>query len=152
MIKRFIKSSQKHSRLCFINSSIFIWLYLEVLWLQLWHMYICWFISIAMLDFPFPLNIYLSLSGCSCGYCLDLYPHLATLNSQVNEQGNAGLKRIKDQLSYMTAENFMKHCSFYLWDKNTKVIVKWDNIVGNYLNIVQLLCFFLHVIFDWLLY
>jgi hypothetical protein len=32
-----------------------------------------------------------------------MYPELEKLNSQCNEQANAGLKRIKDQLSYMTA-------------------------------------------------
>lgn len=58
--------------------------------------------------------------GCSCGYCLDMYPLLNHINSQANEQANAGLKRIKDQLSYMTASNFMLHCSFYLWNKNKK--------------------------------
>jgi hypothetical protein len=51
-----------------------------------------------------------------------MYPMLKGLNSQANEQANAGLKRIKDQLSYMTAENFMHHCCFYLWNKNMKYI------------------------------
>ncbi|XP_050406170.1 uncharacterized protein LOC126827514 isoform X2 [Patella vulgata] len=59
-------------------------------------------------------------SGCSCGYRLNLYPELKNLNSQINEQANAGLKRIKDQVSYMTAQNFMNHSSFYLWNKNMK--------------------------------
>jgi len=47
-----------------------------------------------------------------------LYPQFSNVNSQLSEQSNAGLKRIKDQLSYMTANNFMKHCTFYLWKKN----------------------------------
>jgi chromosome segregation ATPase len=40
---------------------------------------------------------------------------------------NAGLKRIKDQLSYMTADNFMTHCSLYLWNKNMKIIDKFNS-------------------------
>ncbi|XP_053402535.1 uncharacterized protein LOC123544018 isoform X2 [Mercenaria mercenaria] len=57
-------------------------------------------------------------TSCSYGYNLSLYPELENLNSQCNEQANAGLKRIKDQLSYMTASNFMTHCAFYLRHKN----------------------------------
>ena len=56
--------------------------------------------------------------GCSSGYSLAKYPLLSQVNSQINEQANAGLQRIKDQLSYMTADNFVKHCSFFLWNKN----------------------------------
>lgn len=60
------------------------------------------------------------VSGCSLGYELSLYPQFDSINSQCNEQANAGLKRIKDQLSYMTAEHFMSHCSLYLWNQNLK--------------------------------
>ncbi|XP_060601822.1 uncharacterized protein LOC132755047 [Ruditapes philippinarum] len=42
-------------------------------------------------------------TSCSYGYNLSMYPELEKLNSQCNEQANTGLKRIKDQLSYMTA-------------------------------------------------
>jgi hypothetical protein len=56
--------------------------------------------------------------GCSSGYSLANYSLFASINSQINEQANAGLKRIKDQLSCMTAENFLKHCCFYLWNRN----------------------------------
>ena len=72
-------------------------------------------------NLEYDTTLYISI-GCSCGYCLDMYPMLKGLNSQTNEQANAGLKRIKDQLSYMTAENFMHHCCFYLWNKNMKYI------------------------------
>ena len=57
-------------------------------------------------------------TDCSSAYNLNEYPHFVHLNSQIAEQANAGLKRIKDQLSYMTAENFMSHCAFYLYNKN----------------------------------
>ena len=41
--------------------------------------------------------------GCSSGYCLDEYcaMDIKTINSQVNEQANSGLQRIKGQLAYM---------------------------------------------------
>ena len=41
--------------------------------------------------------------GCSKGYILDSYKMLdsARINSQVNEQANSGLQRIKGQLAYM---------------------------------------------------
>jgi 3-deoxy-D-arabino-heptulosonate 7-phosphate (DAHP) synthase len=55
---------------------------------------------------------------CSHAYCISEYQHLKSLNSQIAEQANAGLKRIKDQLSYMTADNFMTHCSLFLFNKN----------------------------------
>lgn len=57
-------------------------------------------------------------TSCSYGYNLSLYPQFNSINSQLSEQSNAGLKRIKDQLSYMTANNFLSHCTFYLWNKN----------------------------------
>ncbi|KAJ8311149.1 LOW QUALITY PROTEIN: hypothetical protein KUTeg_011299 [Tegillarca granosa] len=57
-------------------------------------------------------------TSCSLAYNISLYPQYQHLNSQCNAQANAGLKRIKDQLSYMTAKNFMVHCSLYLWNKN----------------------------------
>jgi hypothetical protein len=39
------------------------------------------------------------ISACSFAYNLSLYPQHEAINSQCNEQANAGLKRIKDQLS-----------------------------------------------------
>jgi hypothetical protein len=57
----------------------------------------------------------------------ELYPQHEAINSQCNAQANAGLKRIKDQLSCMTADNFMTHCSLYLWNKNMKIIDKFNS-------------------------
>ena len=54
---------------------------------------------------------------------MDIYPNFKTLNSQVVEQSNAGLKRIQAQLSYMTEGNFLKHCQLFLFGKNAKVDV-----------------------------
>ena len=59
--------------------------------------------------------------GCSSGYCLDTYRHsvdLRSINSQVNEQANAGLQRIRGQLAYMTLDNFMYTMSLFLCIKN----------------------------------
>ena len=54
--------------------------------------------------------------GCLSGYCLDQYNTLDTksLNSQVNEQANAGMQRIKRQLAYMKHSNFVFHLKLFL--------------------------------------
>lgn len=49
---------------------------------------------------------------------MDSYPQLSTINSQVVEQANAAVKRIKASLSYMTAENFLQHLKLFLWYRN----------------------------------
>ena len=45
------------------------------------------------------------------GYSLDRYTSLdiVTINSQENEQANAGVQKIKGQIAYMKTENFMFH-------------------------------------------
>ena len=54
--------------------------------------------------------------GCSSGYSLDRYTSLdiVTINSQVHEQANAGLQKIKGQIAYMKPENFMFHVKLFL--------------------------------------
>jgi hypothetical protein len=47
-------------------------------------------------------------------------------NSQVNEQGNSGLQRLKGQLSYQTPENFMYHVKLYLALVNDTIISASD--------------------------
>ena len=67
--------------------------------------------------------------GCSSGYSLDQYPNplIKAINSQVNEQANAGLQRIKGQLAYMKPDNFMFHLKLFLaisnMDKQNKIDV-----------------------------
>ena len=58
--------------------------------------------------------------GCSKGYSLDAYidRQVKGINSQINEQANSGLQRIKGQLAYMGVENFIFHCSLFLAIKN----------------------------------
>ena len=43
---------------------------------------------------------------------------IKAINSQVNEQANSGLQRIRGQLAYMTVKNFKLHCSLFLAIKN----------------------------------
>ena len=65
--------------------------------------------------------------GCSSGYSLDKYatPLITNINSQVNEQANAGLQRIKGQIAYMKPDNFMFHVQLFLrianMDKRGKI-------------------------------
>ena len=67
--------------------------------------------------------------GCASGYSLDKYttPWISSINSQVNEQANAGLQRIKDKLheyNYETGE-FLFHFKHFLgitnMDKRKKI-------------------------------
>ena len=37
------------------------------------------------------------------GYNMDNYPSLSNLNSEINEQANSGLSKLKSQLSYMNS-------------------------------------------------
>ena len=39
---------------------------------------------------------------------------MGAINSQVNEQANAGLQRIKAHISYMKEDNFMFHVKLFL--------------------------------------
>ena len=66
--------------------------------------------------------------GCSKGYCLDSYKSLdsARINSQINEQANSGLQRIKGQLAYMKPENFILTLSVFLAVSNKLKVKKLD--------------------------
>ena len=66
--------------------------------------------------------------GCSRGYCMDAYKNMDTkhINSQINEQANAGLQRIKGQLAYMKPANFMFTLSLFLAITNQDKICKID--------------------------
>ena len=61
-------------------------------------------------------------TGCAPSYSLDLFPHLSSLNSQVTEQVNSGLSKLKTQLSFMTRENFLRHCQLFLFLRNEKLV------------------------------
>ena len=62
-----------------------------------------------------------SLTGCSIGYEMNRYPQFQSVNSQVVEQANSIIKRIKGPLAYMTAENFMNHLKLFLWYRNKEI-------------------------------
>jgi hypothetical protein len=51
-----------------------------------------------------------------------LYPQFEGLNSQICEQKNSKLARIKAQLSYMNPEHFIQHAKLFLWHSNRKRI------------------------------
>lgn len=81
-----------------------------------------------LVDFCFLTPSFFS-TACSRGHNLSKYPQFNNVNSQASEQSNAGLKRIKDQLSYMTEENFMTHCQLYMYNQNTINLSKINLIV-----------------------
>lgn len=59
--------------------------------------------------------------GCVLGYKALLYPFLSHINTQLVEQNNAKLKKLKSSLSYMTEENFMNSVKFFLHFCNENV-------------------------------
>lgn len=67
-------------------------------------------------------------TGCCVAYNISKYPKFQSVNSQVNEQQNSTIKRLRLQLSYMGPENFMRHCKFFLWFRNYTTV---DRITGN---------------------
>ena len=80
--------------------------------------------------------------GCSGVYNNSLYPEMDELNTQVAEQTNSALQRIKSALSYMNQTNFMRHCQFYLWYtfidcESVKSFVK--NVIDLTLSIIRIL-------------
>lgn len=61
--------------------------------------------------------------GCSNGYSLDIYKsntRLNKLNSQMNEQANADLRRLSTQVTYMTPHNVIQHVAIFLALRNMK--------------------------------
>ena len=60
--------------------------------------------------------------GCSGGYFLDKYTtsDIATINSQVNEQTNAGLQQIKGQIAYMKPENYVSCKTVFKYNEHAQ--------------------------------
>ena len=80
--------------------------------------------------------------GCSTGYCLDKYQtaiDVRNINSQINEQANAGLKHLQAQLAYMSPDNFMFHLSLFLAQKNMKIRSSQCNDISDILGGIQTL-------------
>ena len=63
-------------------------------------------------------------SGCHSGYNLDSYLQFSKINSQVAEQRNSTLKRLKSMLSYMNHEHFINHVKLFMWFRSMLSIVK----------------------------
>lgn len=80
--------------------------------------------------------------ACSEGYNMERYTACVdtqTINSQINEQANAGLKRLQSQLTYMNADNFMFHISLFLSLKNREKIDKLTvNLAKNFIDNLNL--------------
>ena len=49
---------------------------------------------------------------------MDKYPQFVSINSEVVEQANSMVQRIKGSVSYMTAPNFISHLKFFFWYHN----------------------------------
>ena len=61
---------------------------------------------------------FILFSACADSYNVSKYPGFEKINTQVNEQKNSTLKVLKSQLSYMTEDNFLKHCKIFMWQRN----------------------------------
>ncbi|XP_062381987.1 uncharacterized protein LOC134069870 isoform X2 [Sardina pilchardus] len=63
-------------------------------------------------------------SACSSGYNTNRYPQFGNINTQVAEQYNAKLKRLKHHLPYMAKQHFLQHLKLYLWYHSRNVARK----------------------------
>jgi Kyakuja-Dileera-Zisupton transposase len=65
-------------------------------------------------------------TSCAKSYNLSIYPEYRSLNSQIAEQVNSHLKKIKSSVSQMTQDNFIRCVRFYLEminDRKEKVLL-----------------------------
>ncbi|XP_052683945.1 uncharacterized protein LOC128168947 [Crassostrea angulata] len=62
--------------------------------------------------------------SCSKIYHAKNIPLLDGVNTQMVEQNNSKLRKLKSQLSYMNHQNFMSHLKFFLWHCNKRVLDK----------------------------
>lgn len=65
-----------------------------------------------------------SFAACSKIYHAKNIPLLDGVNTQMVEQNNSKLRKLKSQLSYMNHQNFMSHLKFFLWHCNKRVLDK----------------------------
>ncbi|XP_076147300.1 uncharacterized protein LOC143131543 [Alosa pseudoharengus] len=63
-------------------------------------------------------------SGCNCGYNADLYPQFSGVNTQIAEQFNSRLKRLKYHLPYMSRDHFIRHIQLYLWYHSRNTVLQ----------------------------
>ena len=55
---------------------------------------------------------------CSQAYCMDKYPSLKTINSQVSEQTNRSIRKLSIVLAYYGGENYLKVIELFLVVRN----------------------------------
>ena len=72
------------------------------------------------MNFKYIIYLYLLYTAACAGYNISSYPQYQNLNTQVVEQANSELGRIKSSLSYMNQRNFMKHLSLFLYFLNQR--------------------------------
>ena len=58
---------------------------------------------------------------CSQAFCMDEYPSLKRINSQVSEQTNRSLRKLSIVLAYYGWENYLKLIELFLVAKNLKI-------------------------------
>ena len=63
-----------------------------------------------------------------------MYPSPDRFNSQINHQQSGASKNLEAQLTYMTPENFMRHCIFYLSNGNRLNIFVFNKYVDKALD------------------
>lgn len=65
-------------------------------------------------------------TACSYGYCMELYDRWRMLNSQIAEQCNSALRKIKSALSMMRQDNYMTALRLYLhaWNEGKLAVLR----------------------------
>ena len=58
---------------------------------------------------------------CSQAFCMDEYPSLKRINSQVSEQTNRSLRKLSIVLAYYGWENYLELIELFLVAKNLKI-------------------------------
>lgn len=64
-------------------------------------------------------------SGCSQGYHIRLYGDHQSVNTEVVEQANSDLCKLKSSLSYMNKCNFISYLKLFLYYRNKKYLHAW---------------------------
>ena len=82
-------------------------------------LYMCFFFLWHMV-----IRLFFSFAACSKIYHAKNIPLLDGVNTQMVEQNNSKLRKLKSQLSYMNHHNFMSHLKFFLWHCNKRVLDK----------------------------
>lgn len=75
----------------------------------------------------FDIQILFFFSECAAGYEARSYPKLRGTNTQIVEQSNAKIRKLKSSLLYMNVpENFIDTLKLFLWYSNEQINKKYD--------------------------